>query len=174
MKRIGEDVAQELTRLGPQGAIGAIVEAWPQAVGDTIARNAWPARIGRDRTLHVAAASSAWAFELTQLAAEILARLRASLAADVVPRALRFAPGRLPEPSSPSPSAASDRAANVAEPTPEEHELATRLASEIEDGELRAVVARAAAASLARSPESPARATAPTGTSDRLRGPASR
>ncbi len=174
MKRIGEDVAHQLTRLGPQGAIGEIVDAWPLAVGETIARNAWPARVGRDRTLHVAAASSAWAFELTQLGPEILARLRDSLADDVAPRALRFAPGRLPEPSSPSSGAASGRAVTVAEPTAEERELAARLASEIEDDALRDVVARAAAASLARAAESPGRATVPTGASDRLRGPASR
>ena len=63
-ERIGDDVRRELGQLGPGGAIADVVAAWPEAVGDSIARNAWPARIARDGTLHVATSSSAWAFEL--------------------------------------------------------------------------------------------------------------
>ena len=37
---------------------------------DAIARNAWPLRIGRDGTLHVAAASATWAFELDRMSAD--------------------------------------------------------------------------------------------------------
>ena len=44
-----------------------LVAAWPDAVGETVAANAWPARLARDGTLHVHAASSTWAFELQQL-----------------------------------------------------------------------------------------------------------
>ena len=65
------------------------VERWPAAVGEAIARNAWPARIGRDGTLHVNTADSVWAFELAQRAAEIATRLEVA--------AVRFAPGPLAE-----------------------------------------------------------------------------
>jgi hypothetical protein len=150
VRRIGDELGRELTRLGPQGAIGDVVAAWPEAVGAAIARNAWPARIGRDRTLHVAAASSAWAFELQQLAPSILDRLRAALPERVAPAALRFAPGPLPAPALPSgPGGSTNRKASL-EPTSEEKELGERVASGIADDELRARVARAVAASLAR------------------------
>jgi hypothetical protein len=41
---IGEYVRRELKRFGPSGAMAEIVRAWPAAVGESIARNAWPAR----------------------------------------------------------------------------------------------------------------------------------
>ena len=44
-----------------------------------VAANAWPARIARDGTLHVNTSSSAWAFELGQLAPTILERLSEKL-----------------------------------------------------------------------------------------------
>jgi predicted nucleic acid-binding Zn ribbon protein len=65
MKRLGDDVQRALGRLGPGSSIGALVEAWPAAVGEDVARHAWPARMSRDRTLIVNTSSSAWAFELT-------------------------------------------------------------------------------------------------------------
>jgi hypothetical protein len=150
VKRIGDALERELTRLGPQGAIGEVVAAWPGAVGAAIARNAWPARIGRDRTLHVAAASSAWAFELQQLAPGILERLRDALPAASAPAAVRFAPGPLPAPAASAVSAEDPRSEGGLQPTPEEAELGERLAAGIEDEELRGLAARAAAASLAR------------------------
>jgi Dna[CI] antecedent, DciA len=146
MERIGADVERELGRFGPAAGMSRVVSAWPVAVGETVARNAWPARFGRDGTLHVATSSSAWAFELTQLAPTVAERLRAALGADA-PAALRFAPGRLPEPSGPSPDEAT---IGVSPPTAEERELGDALASGIGDSELRRLVARAAAASLSR------------------------
>ena len=50
MEPLGDDVQRELRRLGPNAAIGETVAAWPDAVGDVIARNAWPARYQRDGT----------------------------------------------------------------------------------------------------------------------------
>ena len=97
MDRLGDEVRQELGRFGPQGDIGRVVEAWPAAVGATIARNAWPARIARDGTLHVATRDSVWAFELGHQAARIGERL-----GELAPPAIRFAPGRIPEPGSPA------------------------------------------------------------------------
>ena len=152
-ERIGEGVRRELGRFGPAGAMAEIVEAWPTAVGDSIARNAWPARVSRDGTLHVATSSSAWAFELGLLEADIRARLAAALGADA-PQLLRFAPGRLPEPAREPPASA---AAAPPEPSAEDHEEAERLAASIEDENLRKVVAKAAASSLARAAGRPAR-----------------
>src|ERR687898_2116943 len=97
MEPLGADFRRELARFGPQAGLGEVVAAWPAAVGPGIAANAWPARIARDGTLHVATSSSAWAFELTQLEATVRERLSERLG-KAAPAALRFAPGRLPEP----------------------------------------------------------------------------
>jgi hypothetical protein len=123
-----------------------IVRAWPEVMGEQIARNAWPARISRDGKLHVATASSAWAFELAQLEPKLLVRLRDALG-EVAPAGLRFAPGKLPELSAEDDAGGSKA---VRKPTAEERELAAALASGIEDETLRKIVAKAAAASLAR------------------------
>ena len=115
MERIGRDVRSELSRFGPPGGMAEVVAAWPGVVGDSITANSWPARLGRDGTLHVTVSSSPWAFELAQLEPEIAARLAHALG-EAKPRRLRFAPGPLPEMSaqnvrkegrvSPTPSAA--------------------------------------------------------------------
>ncbi len=95
--------------------------------------------------LHVNTSSSAWSFELTQLAAVVLEQLAARLD-DVAPKGLRFAPGHLPEP--PVAPSATPRP-RPAEPSPEQLAEARELASPIEDEELRERVAKAAALSLA-------------------------
>lgn len=147
MKKIASDVASELGRFGPAAGMVKIVEAWPGAVGATIARNAWPARIARDGTLHVATSSASWAFELAQLEADVLARLRAATGKDA-PAKLRFAVGKLPELGQED----DDRGDRIVPtPGPEELRKAEELAAEIDDEELRKVVAKAAAQSLARS-----------------------
>lgn len=124
-----------------------VVEAWPAAVGEGIARNAWPARLARDGTLHVATSSSAWAFELTHLAPELLRRL-AEILAESAPQALKFAPGWLPE--SPAQGGGPTDPRSVPQPTPAERAVASEIAAEIDNEELRKLVVRAAAASLAR------------------------
>ena len=146
MDRLGDDVARELRRFGPQGAMADVVAAWPDAVGDAIARNAWPARVTRDGTLHVSTSSSAWAFELAHLAPDLLDRLRPVLG-ESAPKALRFSPGPLPEP--PTQEGGRPAPASRRDPTREERALAAAISAEIEDEELRDLVARAAAASLA-------------------------
>jgi hypothetical protein len=143
---IGDQIGRELKRLGPSAALGDVVRVWPEAVGAAIAANAWPARLARDGTLHVAARSSPWAFELTQLETTVRARLREHLG-DEAPRALRFAVGPLPEPG---PERVEKRARNVPKARPAEEAAAAKIASAIADSELRRLVARAAAASLAR------------------------
>jgi hypothetical protein len=142
---IGGEVRRELQRFGSAGNLGEIVACWPAAVGPAIAANAWPGRTARDGTLHVATGSSAWAFELTQLADTVLTRLQEHLPQDC-PTSLRFAVGELPEAgnvpetSSPETVPKADREALAA---------GERIAEGIGDQTLREAVARAAAASLA-------------------------
>ena len=111
----------------------AIVSAWPAAVGPEVARNAWPARVDRDGVLRVHTSSSAWAFELTQLAATVVSQLRAALG-DRAPQGLRFAPGLLPE--APRDEHAEERRPRV-EPTPESRAAGDAVAAGIDDEELR-------------------------------------
>ena len=98
MERIGREVERELARGGSHDAIplAALTAAWPEVVGDAIARQAWPLRIARDGTLHVATSSATWANELGFLAGEIVERLRARLGPDA-PTRLRCAVGPVPE-----------------------------------------------------------------------------
>lgn len=128
------------------GALADVTRVWPEAVGDGIARAAWPQRIARDGTLLVAASSSAWAFELGLLGEEILRKLAAAVGTGA-PTAIRFSPG--PVPSPPAPLAA-ESAVVAPEADAATRQLAEELTSAMTDAELRATIARAAAASLAR------------------------
>jgi hypothetical protein len=113
-----------------------LVERWPEVVGEAIARNAWPARIARDGTVHINTADSVWAFELGHKAAEIAAKLGVEK--------LRFAAGPLPE---------ADEEAPVSSPveiSPEDEERARAIASSITDEKLRESVQKAVSLSLAR------------------------
>jgi hypothetical protein len=139
VKQLGDEVKRELGRFGPAGGIADLVEAWPEAVGETIARYAWPARVARDGTLHVNTTDSIWAFELTSRAAEIAERAGVER--------IRFAPGRLPDLTESAPEAAESRPPKPSESLRQE---GARLAAGIEDENLRKIVARAAAASLAK------------------------
>ena len=138
MERIGNEVRRELGRFGPSAGMAEIVAAWPEAVGEAIAQNAWPARIGRDGTLYVHTADAIWGFELGQRAEEIAARAGVER--------IRFAPGPLPEAF----VDVSSKRRTPPRPGPEHAEAAASLTASIEDEELRETVARAAAASLAQ------------------------
>jgi hypothetical protein len=146
-ERIGDDVKKELGRFGPATGMAELVGVWPALVGEQIARNAWPARFSRDRTLHVTTSSSAWAFELSQLAPQLLGRLQEALGEEA-PGAIRFAPGKLPD--APGGAGAEEREKRVVEPSAEDVERAFELAAQIEDETLREVVAKTVARSLAR------------------------
>ena len=146
MKQIGDEVRSELSRFGPAGGMAEVVAAWPAVVGDSIAVNSWPARLGRDGTLHVTVSSSPWAFELAQLEPEIAARLAHALGEDQ-PRRLRFAPGPLPEPSRENVRKEEQLSRR---PSAEEQAAGAKIAAPVTDSELRTLIARAAAASLAR------------------------
>jgi hypothetical protein len=113
-----------------------LVERWPTAVGPGIARFAWPARIARDGTIHVATADSVWAFELGQRAGEIAARL------DGAGR-LRFAPGPLPEPDL-------EPSVEAVVPSAEDARTAARLTRSMSHEKLRESVQKALSFALAR------------------------
>jgi hypothetical protein len=144
MDRLEGEVRKAAKRFGLP-ASSPLLALWPELVGETIAANAWPARMSRGGVLHVNTSSSTWAFELKHLEPTILSRLRERLAGEC-PKELRFAPGPIPEPG------ASPEAPTPARPhraSPEGLALAERAAAAIDNEELRELVARAAAASLA-------------------------
>jgi hypothetical protein len=139
MEPLGPDIKSELARYGPQAGMAELVERWPQVVGAAIARNAWPARIARDGTVHINTADSVWAFELGHKASEIAAKLGVEK--------LRFAAGPLPE---------ADEEKLVSTPvetSPEDEERARAIASSISDENLRESVQKAVSLSLARGRE---------------------
>jgi hypothetical protein len=145
IERLGGEVKRELARFGGAGLMTELVGAWPAAVGETVAANAWPARLARDGTLHVNAASSTWAFELQQLEGEIIGRLREAVP-EAAPARLRFAPGPLPE----LPAAAPEDAKRPPpEPTLEQAREAHEWAAAIDSEDLRKSVEKAARMSLA-------------------------
>jgi Dna[CI] antecedent, DciA len=146
MELIGVGIRAALSRFGVAAAMSDIVDVWPAVAGDAISRNAWPARLARDGTLHVATSSSAWAFELAQLEPGIAAGLRDALG-EAAPAHLRFAVGRIPE-ADPTPPELPESRRVV--PSPEDAEVARRMAAAIEDELLREAVAGAVAAGLAR------------------------
>jgi hypothetical protein len=140
-ERIAGTVRRQLARFGAPTRIGGILEAWPDAVGELVARNAWPARVQRDGTLVVHTKDAVWAFELGHRSSEILGRLGQDL------KGVRFVPGPIPEATLRGPEAA---APSPARATAAQLEEGASLAAGIADEELRERVARAAAASLAR------------------------
>jgi len=144
MERIGGDVKRELSRFGTAGPMTDLVAAWPAAVGETVAANAWPARLARDGTLHVNAASSTWAFELQQLEGEIAGRLREAVP-ESAPARLRFAAGPLPELPAP---VSEDARRPPPEPTLEQAREAHEWAATIDSEDLRKSVEKAARMSL--------------------------
>ena len=135
MDPLADEIRSELARFGPQAGMAELVERWPDAVGPAIARNAWPARIARDGTVHVNTADSVWAYELGLRGAEIAAALG-------VPK-VRVAPGPLPQ-------ASEEPLPPSLEVTPEDAERARAIASMIEDENLRESVQKAVSFSLAR------------------------
>jgi hypothetical protein len=135
-------VSRELARFGAVPGLAAVVDAWAQAVGPEIARNAWPARLARDGTLVVHTSSAAWAFELGQLGQRIT-----GLLPEPAPTRLRFVVGPLPEPA--APPGGSHRLSR-AQPSVAELAAGARIAAPIDDENLRKIVAKAAALSLAR------------------------
>jgi hypothetical protein len=140
--RVGDLLGASLPReSGGQGALVAIVRAWPDAVGDAIARHAWPARM-RGQELIAHAESSVWVTELQLLAEMIAVRLR-DAAGGSVPSAVRFQVGPVPVRDGP----AERLPAPVSEAT---RRQAAAIASAIRDDALRTSAEQAIAGALAR------------------------
>ena len=140
MEPLAEQIRAELQRVGADSGAGDAVATWPAAVGEEIARNAWPARTQPDGTLVVHVRDAIWGFELTQRAGEISARLPGR------PR-LRFTPGPLPD-AAPEPPPE-----RHVEASPEHAREAAAIAAAIEDPHLRESVAKVIKAGLARAPD---------------------
>ena len=137
MEPLGDEIRAEMHRMGADSGAGDAGSAWLAAVGEEIARNAWPARTQADGTLVVHVRDAIWGFELTQRAVEITGRLPGH------PR-LRFVPGELPDPApEPAPQP-------IVEATPEQAREAASLAAGIEDQKLRESVAKVIKAALVR------------------------
>ena len=142
-ERLFDSVRDELERLDPGSGGAALTELlarWPGAVGDVVARNAWPARRTRDGIVLVHTSSSAWAQELTQLEAQVRAKL-----GDDAPR-FRFAVGPLPAAGR---EAVPEAERVVHRPTEADSAEADRIAREIEAEAVREAVREACALSLA-------------------------
>ena len=137
MEKVGEQIRAELSRVGADRGAGDAVAAWAAAVGEEIARHAWPARTQPDGTLVVHVRDAIWGFELTQRAEEISARLPGR------PR-LRFTPGPLPD-TTPEAGPPPPR-----EASPEQAREADELAAGITDPDLRESVAKVIKAAFVR------------------------
>jgi Dna[CI] antecedent, DciA len=140
-RAIGDAVRRELSRFGPASGMAPLVEAWSGAVGPDIARNAWPARLGRDGSMRVHTRDAVWAFELAARAEEIRERL-----GELAPPRLIFVAGPVPEPSLELVAEPSRRGV---EPSLEHRSRAASLVRGIGDEELRKIVAKTVALSLA-------------------------
>jgi hypothetical protein len=140
MDRVGHAIARELSRFGPASGLAPLLEIWTTAVGPEIARNAWPARLARDGTLHVHARDSIWAFELTTRADEIRTRL-----GEHAPPRVAFSPGPLAERDADHLEPSRRR---PPQPTAAHLAKAESLVRVIRDEDLRKVVAKAIALSL--------------------------
>ena len=139
MEPLGDQIRAELSRVGADSGAGDAVTAWPAAVGEEIARNAWPARTQPDGTLVVHVRDAIWGFELTQRATEISERLPGR------PR-LRFVPGPLPETTAEAPPRPRVEASAA------QAREAAAYAAGIVDPDLRESVAKVIKAALARMP----------------------
>lgn len=137
------DVLAELFRaLKIEGRMeyGAVYKIWSEAVGEQIARNAYPAAF-RGGTLFVNVASSPWMQELSFLKGKILEKLNSRLG-NARLKDIRFKIGPLPQDTSaasrePLPSLSAEELKNIREET-----------APIADPELRETFQRVIAAHL--------------------------
>jgi hypothetical protein len=121
--------------------VAAIARRWPEAVGEAIAREAWPARLTPDGELVVHASGAVWASELSLLARQLQGRLEA---VGVVPApTLRFTVGAVPRRRGPD-------AEQTPKTAPPNDLRADRWTAGIRDPELREAVSLAARSWLRR------------------------
>jgi hypothetical protein len=142
LEPLGEVIGGALpAAAGRASDVAAIARRWPEAVGEAIAREAWPARLTPDGELVVHASASVWASELSHLESHLRERLE-SVGVVPAPR-LRFTVGAVPR----RPDAAVTSGVTSDPPA---DPRADRWTSEIRDPELREAVSRAARSWLAR------------------------
>lgn len=72
-----------------------VFEAWPQIVGERVAKHAWPVKLLDDQYLLVATESSAWMHNLRFLEAQIVEKYEKALGKKEV-RGVRFKLGTAP------------------------------------------------------------------------------
>jgi predicted nucleic acid-binding Zn ribbon protein len=82
-------IGEALERAEPATLLAAVQSAWPEAVGEAIAREATPVS-ERSGVITVACSSSAWAQELDLLSANIVAKLEPKLPTEPPLEGLRF------------------------------------------------------------------------------------
>jgi predicted nucleic acid-binding Zn ribbon protein len=82
-------IGEALERAEPATLLAAVQSAWPDAVGEAIAREATPVA-ERSGVITVACSSSAWAQELDLLGGKIVAEIRPKLPAEASLEGLRF------------------------------------------------------------------------------------
>jgi predicted nucleic acid-binding Zn ribbon protein len=82
-------IGEALERAEPATLLAAVQRAWPDAVGEAIAREATPVA-EREGVITVACSSSAWAQELDLLGADIAAKLEPELPSEARLEGLRF------------------------------------------------------------------------------------
>ena len=142
LEPIGDAVDLALRDAGPApAALTAVVRRWPRAVGELVAREAWPVRLQRDGMLLVHCRSSVWASELRHLEP----RLRAALEEHGVSPAppLRFAVGVVPRRVPPAVPTPPDEPLDDAR-----EQLIEGWSQSLRSERLRRAVTRAARASL--------------------------
>jgi hypothetical protein len=122
-------------------ALTAVVRRWPAAVGELIAREAWPVRLQANGVLLVHCRASVWASELRHLEPCLRAALEEHGVMPAPP--LRFAVGVVPRRPTPRPPADPDLPLDAAS-----ERLVSQWAGKVTDARLRVAVARAARASL--------------------------
>lgn len=140
MRRVGDLLGAMLPPSSGAEALLPVLRVWEVAVGEAVAREAWPARMGADGTMVVHVTSSLWASELTLLQDLLRERLTAALGAPAPP--LRFRVGPVPQP-------AAQRVADP--PSAAAREAAEALAAPVADAALREAVEAALARALVRS-----------------------
>lgn len=143
-ERIGDVTRRVLPSAeGVPAGLEATVRAWPAAVGDAVAREAWPVRLASDGTLLVHCRASVWASDLSHRSLELLRALERHGVAP--PSRLRFVVGPVPErlPQT-APAARAPAVPDAAKAT------AAGIAASVREPRLRALIERAAAHSLGR------------------------
>ena len=94
-ERIGSALQPLLDRIDREGAFGIVrlVKAWPEVVGETIARRTEVVSL-KFHTAVIKVSGAMWIQELNLMRAQILSRIKDQLGDDIV-RDLRFVQGRL-------------------------------------------------------------------------------